>query len=150
MITMSTIEERAKETANKLWDIDGIFTYSEFINTAKQIANDSATDQDRIARQEERERCIKAAQNWYCDIMRLGYYPTHKLCNGCDRCEKLRKAIEKGVERITLEEFEKMAEEHGKKHGGIRCLTRYPSYQDGGREYMLALYNDGTYETRRA
>ena len=54
------------------------------------------------------------------------------------------------IDIMTLEEFAKMAEEHGKKHGGIRCLMRYPSYQDGGREYMLALYNDGTYETRRA
>lgn len=53
---------------------------------------------------------------------------------------------------MTREEFKRMAEEHGKQHGGIRCLTRYPSYQDGGREYMQVLYNDGTYEyeTRRA
>lgn len=51
---------------------------------------------------------------------------------------------------MKQEQFKEMAEEHAKEHGGIRCLLRYPSYQNGGRDYLQVLYKDGTYETRRA
>lgn len=52
-----------------------------------------ATEQDRIARQEERERCIKAAQDVYCDIT------CNHRCDFTQRCQimwEIRKAMEGG------------------------------------------------------
>lgn len=95
MKDMGTIEERAIEIAEK-WKSDIIrggedisFTHLEY------VAKQAATEQDRIAREEERERCIKAAQKWYCGGCRT------MQPNGCYYCkdmQKIRKAIEKGCD----------------------------------------------------
>lgn len=56
-----------------------------------------ATEQDRIARQEERERCIKAAQDIYCDSICI----VHDICKDHGQCSnknKFRKAMEGGEE----------------------------------------------------
>lgn len=105
---METIEERAKAIAEK-WKSDIIrggedlsFTHLEY------VAKQAATEQDRIARQDERERCIKAAQEVHCLLC-----PIHNRCelieNGTigvdtwNRCRcfdrvNIRKAIEEGGE----------------------------------------------------
>lgn len=62
------------------------------------VAKQAATEQDLIARKEERERCIKAAQDWCCRVMCVGR-DNEKLCAGVKFCcsyKQIRKAIEKG------------------------------------------------------
>lgn len=90
---MATIEERAKAIAEE-WKKDIIrggedlsFTHLEY------VAKQAATEQDRIARAEERERCVKAAQDVYCDIT------CNHRCDFTQRCQimwEIRKAIEGG------------------------------------------------------
>lgn len=54
-----------------------------------------ATEQDRIARQEERERCISAAQHWLCRSCCETCYSKHNI-SACYKGKAIRKAIEKG------------------------------------------------------
>lgn len=65
-------------------------------NDAIQIA----TEQDSIARQEERERCIKIAQDKMCSICKTAHnscgYGVICTYGECDEREKLRKEMEKG------------------------------------------------------
>lgn len=84
---METIEARATVIANKIysgWD-------TERIRQIERGAIIAATEQDRIARAEERERCIMAAQGAYCDIT------CNTRCDIKNRCEimyEIRKAME--------------------------------------------------------
>lgn len=57
-----------------------------------------ATEQDLIARQEERERCIKAAQDAVCKVCAACYNITNCKKNGCGYFNNIRKAIEEGGE----------------------------------------------------
>lgn len=90
-----SIEERAHNYAitneSNIQDWDGNY---EIMVMSYEVG---AQDQDRISRQEERERCIKVACDWIC----------RSFCNcgdpnGCSvTCrsmteEKIRKAIEEG------------------------------------------------------
>ena len=63
-----------------------------------------ATEQDRISRQEERDRCIKAMQDYYCKI-KCSFYKDCKceiaedLVMSTTTClfhSRIRKAIEEG------------------------------------------------------
>lgn len=96
-----SIEERAEKFANAT-----IVKSTNFIvwNQVRARYVDIATEQDRIARQEERERCIQAAQDWCCsdcgaqpkckiDSDELGHPAFGGKC--MDRV-KIRKAIEEG------------------------------------------------------
>lgn len=56
-----------------------------------------AQEQDRISRQEERERCIKVAQEWYCQHdCKGGYCPQYSMCLNCNVLDSIRKAMEGG------------------------------------------------------
>lgn len=66
------------------------------------VLREIATEQDRISRTEERERCIKAAQKWYCEN-KCSFFHRFKTCIMCDKwncneTEDIRKAIEEGGE----------------------------------------------------
>lgn len=88
-IVMNSIEAKATVIANKIysgWD-------TERIRQIERGAIIAATEQDRIARQEERQRCIEAAQDVYCDIT------CNRRCDIKNRCQimyEIRKAIEGG------------------------------------------------------
>lgn len=93
---METIEERARQIAEK-WKSDIIrggedlsFTHLEY------VAKQAATEQDRIARAEERERCIRLAQEWYCNE-----YCTCATPNSCKAHDC--KAMIEGSIRKTME-----------------------------------------------
>lgn len=88
---MATIEERAKQMC---YFMNGDLRLRD-ANIEKALI-EIATDQDRLARQEERERCIKAAQDYYCNRTCAGYDIEHCLCRICDCRKNLRKAIEEG------------------------------------------------------
>lgn len=85
---MATIEERAHNYAitneSNIQDWDG--DYEIMVMSYKE----GASDQDKIARQEERERCINAAQDAICDLCcgcpKIGY--------NCAKMNNIRKAIE--------------------------------------------------------
>ena len=94
-----TIEERARQIAEK-WKSDIIhggedlsFTHLEY------VAKQAATEQDRIARAEERERCIKIAQDTHCMFCSL-FNKKSKECGlidyPCTERDVIRKAIEEG------------------------------------------------------
>lgn len=85
-----TIEERVRRYYEAWFYSAG----GEVIDTLRELA----TEQDRIARQEERERCIKAAQEWRCNnecpwFMKHGSCP---LVCPCDALVNIRETIEKG------------------------------------------------------
>lgn len=96
-----SIEERAIEIANECTGSFGYALFDDLIDACEKIA----TEQDRIARKEERERCIKAAQDWCCssdcvakltckiDSDEVGHPAYGGKC--MDRV-KIRKAIEEG------------------------------------------------------
>lgn len=92
---METIEERAIEIAEK-WKKDIIrggedisFTHLEY------VAKQAAIEQDRISRQDERERCIKAAQIATCNCCMSHHIGCTEQDN-CQKLDKIRKAIEEG------------------------------------------------------
>ena len=82
-----TIEERANEFCENM---GGDLRYKTYYLVI-------ATEQDRIARQEERERCIKAALKTTCECCM-----SHSFgCRANENCQKLvgiRKAMEGGEE----------------------------------------------------
>lgn len=81
----STIEERALEA-----------TMHCVVNSAPYFTGymDGATEQDTIARAEERERCIKAAQKWLCSLCSDNHYCDHNA-KECYQCDALREEMEK-------------------------------------------------------
>lgn len=81
LIIMATIEERAVQA----------FPHNRFHRYAY---SKGATEQDRIARAEERERCVIAAQLFFCD----NFCDNYVGCRACNLQEKIRKAIEEGGE----------------------------------------------------
>lgn len=101
LLAMPTIEDRAKyifdntekQGVTDCWGNDAW----RFSKCGALYAIEGAMKiQDRIARQEERERCIKAAQDYYCNRTCAGYDIEHCLCRICDCRKNLRKAIKKG------------------------------------------------------
>lgn len=83
---MATIEERALNA-----------TMNCVVSSAPYYVGymDGATEQDPIARAEERERCIKAAQDAYCFNHCKGYCTMYAACKHCNEREEIRNAIEK-------------------------------------------------------
>lgn len=95
---MATIKDLAMVVANRIysgWD-------TERIRQLESAAAMAARQQDRIARREERERCIKAAQDAHCrcckwyDVCTSNGFDIKKTCIRCDQREQIRKAIEEG------------------------------------------------------
>lgn len=92
---METIEERATNA----WKNNGL-RGSYMLGYIE-----GATEQDRIARQEERERCIKAAQDAHCrcckwyEVCTSNGFDIKKTCIRCDQREQIRQAIEEGGEQ---------------------------------------------------
>ena len=81
MITIATIEERAVQA----------FPHNRFHRYAY---SKGATEQDRIARAEERERCINIAQEMMCkECNQCESYRMHETY--CNTLMEVRKAIEK-------------------------------------------------------
>lgn len=90
---MATIEERAYRYAVKTDK-----PYSWFCDLEKSYIV-GATEQDRIARQEERERCINIACEVYCRDCGCCYSEQMRLekkQNNCSMLDELRKAMEGG------------------------------------------------------
>lgn len=87
---MATIEERAYQYAVKTDK-----PYSWFCDLEKSYIA-GATEQDRIARQEERARCIRLAQDAVCKVCASCYNITNCKKNGCGYFNSIRKAIEEG------------------------------------------------------
>lgn len=101
---METIEERALEITRikycHEYDCPNYEKNCKYTKSLCQEAKDVyadfvqiATEQDRIARQEERERCIEAAQDVYCDIT------CNTRCDIKNRCQimyEIRKAMKGG------------------------------------------------------
>lgn len=102
---MTTIKERAKKYATRLvggWYESGLkgnmwdATYKRYIEIA--------TEQDQVSRKEEREKCVKRAQEWYCNnicdgncigVTENGIIYNEKCNPGCcGILNELRKAIE--------------------------------------------------------
>lgn len=92
-----SIEERAEER----YPIYGWMRNStvDAVKFARKVFIEIATDQDRIARQEERERCVKAAQDATCRMCKH-YNHQCEVCTNfvtpCIRVQNIRKAIEEG------------------------------------------------------
>lgn len=83
---MTTIEERAKAIVTE----NGRFPFDEYAHQRYIDLVQLATEQDSIARQEERERCIKAAQDAHCS-----FCPSYLFdCSLCKEKETIRKAME--------------------------------------------------------
>ena len=88
---METIEERAKR-AN--WGLH-VDSFDAFNEETKNAILRFTTEQDRIARQEERDRCIKIAQEWNCKVAcnnGLACKPDYK--ERCVILEGIRKSME--------------------------------------------------------
>lgn len=85
---MATIEERAKKCAND-WRTD------EYFASVECHIEKALMEQDRIARDEERERCIKAAQDWLCKSCCETCYSKHNIA-ACYKGKAIRKAMEGG------------------------------------------------------
>lgn len=102
---MATIEERAdmimKSCPKHITkNNEGVLNYHVYEDDALKSVKRALAEQDNIALHEERERCIKAAHEWYCRVMCVGQN-NKKLCAGVEFClsyKQLRKAIEKGGE----------------------------------------------------
>ena len=97
---MSTIEERAKAIATQRVgnDYSGKAPISEdaqYWHVIHSACYEAATDQDRIARTEERERCINAAQHWLCRSCCETCYSKHNI-SACYKGKAIRKALEEG------------------------------------------------------
>lgn len=93
-----TIEERAEKKYKLRPWMSKMMQVSVKINKLRYIQ--IATEQDRIARAEERERCIKAAQDAHCNMCAI-YEVCHNLSGGnldgeCKAKEIIRKAMEGG------------------------------------------------------
>lgn len=102
-VTMATIEERAKafsEEQNACDICDGKGKYCPCGNFTADydMYFKIATEQDRIARTEERERCIKSAQEWRCKNECPWFIQDGKCPMGypCGTMANIRKALEGG------------------------------------------------------
>lgn len=85
---MAKIEVLAMVVANKIysgWD-------TEKIRQLESAAAMAARQQDSISRQEERERCIEAAQDAHCRLCTRNSY----FCRFCEDRDKIRKTIKEG------------------------------------------------------
>lgn len=98
---MATIEERAK--ALYLWDIhcddDDVFPISMKNLCRQEIESYTigATNQDRIAREEERKRCINAFCKIECGRLANETCPNTDSCIlDCKKYKSFCKAIEEG------------------------------------------------------
>lgn len=96
---MATIEERATKFANVKGlciDCASVDHHCMECETRGKIKGyiKGATDQDRIARKEERERCINAAISCICKECSIGYCENSVLCGQCETRVNVRKAIE--------------------------------------------------------
>lgn len=104
---MATIEERVKAIATQRVgnDFSGKAPISEdaqYWHVIHSACYEAATEQDSIARAEEREECAQKVEDWYCYNM-CEYLKTYSGCDWiqrskCDIPEKIRKVIEKGGE----------------------------------------------------
>lgn len=83
---MATIEERAKAIANKHTYIDADTEYDDVVDACIEIA----IEQDRIARQEQREIDIEKACKWLLTEFEGGGYVQDW------QIEEFRKAMEGG------------------------------------------------------
>lgn len=89
---MATIEERAEILC---YDIDLCYTLDFCDNLhydkerALRLAQESLAEQDRIARAEERERCVKAMQDWCCGMCT----ERKSHCEVCTYKDEIRKAM---------------------------------------------------------
>lgn len=86
---MATIEEKLYEA------IDGVImsgktAYSDLVDEILPLIS----EQDRIARAEERERCIKAAISCICEECAIEYRENSVLCGLCETRVNIRKAME--------------------------------------------------------
>lgn len=97
-MTTKSIEERATQHFRRIYQGEQDNIYLSLVEIA--------TEQDRISRQEERERCIKAVQECYCKS-RCSFYKNGEceLAENFDKVgvtcifhKRVRKAIEKGGE----------------------------------------------------
>lgn len=94
-----SIEERAEnlysDFIDTIHDSDGgeVGYYLDG-KTGEQLAIDALTEQDQIARQEERERCIQMAQLRECK--RCKDNDKCWLCDDCTIMQDVRKAMEGG------------------------------------------------------
>lgn len=99
---MATIEERAKDLC---YEIDQCYTmgfcgdiqYDE--DRALSCARLSIAEQDRISRNEEKERCIKAAQKFVRNFI-YSNFGNYQTSVAEDLADNIRKAIEEGGEEL--------------------------------------------------
>ena len=96
---MATIEERAREIATQRVgnDYSGKAPISEdaqYWHVIHSACYEAATEQDRIARKEEQERCIKAAQDVTCRMCECSCREEKKYL--CPLYSAIRNDIMKG------------------------------------------------------
>ena len=103
-VTMETIKERAKafsEDKNNCDVCDGkSYCPCEKFTSNYNMYIQIATEQDKIARQEERERCIRIATFEHCRLCHY-YSEIDNVCvstHPCDDSKLIRKAMEGGEE----------------------------------------------------
>lgn len=105
LLIMPTIEDRAryifanveKKGVYDCWG-NHAWQFSEY--GALYAIEGAMKIQDRIARQEERERCIEIMQKWCCNHCAVAEV-CYNLCGGnldgdCNQKENIREAIEEG------------------------------------------------------
>lgn len=96
---METTEEKInKMVCDRLQEHQSKMGYNERINI-EYFATDCAIEQDRIAREEEREMCIKAAIQAHCRLCPV-FNKESMECNldyDCQERDKIRNIIEKGA-----------------------------------------------------
>lgn len=95
---MATIEERAKKLIFEIIEDCIDFGAREVLaGRAVEYATNTLKKQDRIARQEERDRCIKAACREHCLLCRKRYgdFGCTNKNKYCTEPDKIRKAMRK-------------------------------------------------------
>ena len=97
---MATIEERAVEWIKSKDTSAMILENGGVSGAAVEIYKQAATEQDRISRAEERERCIKSAQDFICagciGENKIDRCQTREVCTKRGRMFRIRKAMEWG------------------------------------------------------
>lgn len=108
---MATIEEKFSAKNCITSQIEGVISDLEHMTSGNFMHNRASArllakcalkevekviaEQDSIARQEERERCIKAAQEWLCKSCCETCYSKHNI-TACYKGKAIHKAIEEG------------------------------------------------------
>lgn len=93
-----TIEERATQLAyHEVWENCDTELHTYIDESEKKMYIDILTEQDLISRQEERERCIRIAQEWNCKVAcNNGINCSDKYKDRCVILEGIRKSMEGG------------------------------------------------------